>query len=179
MQIFKLPYNCAHFTLARSCSKSFKLGFSSIWTEKFQMYKLDLEKAEEPEIKYQHLLDHRKSKPIPAKHQSLLHWLHESLWLCGSQQTRKFWKRWEYQATIPASWQICMQVKKQELELDVKQWTGSKLGKEYLSAAYCHPAYLTSMQNTSCEMPNWMNHKLESRLPGDISTTLNMQIIPL
>ena len=72
-----------------------------------------------------------------------------------------------------------MQVKKQELELDVKQWTGSKLGKEYLSAAYCHPAYLTSMQNTSCEMPNWMNHKLESRLPGDISTTLNMQIIPL
>ena len=115
------------------------------------MYKLDLEKAEEPEIKYQHLLDHRKSKPIPAKHQSLLHWLHESLWLCGSQQTRKFWKRWEYQATIPASWQICMQVKKQELELDVKQWTGSKLGKEYLSAAYCHPAYLTSMQNKQRE----------------------------
>ena len=72
-----------------------------------------------------------------------------------------------------------MQVKKQELEPDVKQWTGSKLGKEYLKAAYCHPAYLTYMQDTSCEMPNWMNHKLESRLPGDISTTLNMQIIPL
>ena len=72
-----------------------------------------------------------------------------------------------------------MQVKKQELEPDVKQWTGSKLGKEYLKAAYCHPAYLTYMQDTSCEMPNWMNHKLESRLLGDISTTLNMQIIPL
>ena len=69
-----------------------------------------------------------------------------------------------------------MQVKKQELEPDVKQWTGSKLGKEYLKAAYCHPAYLTYMQDTSCEMPNWMNHKLESRLLGDISTTSDMQI---
>ena len=52
-----------------------------------------------------------------------------------------------------------MQVKKQQLESDTKQWTGSKLGKEYVKAVYCHPAYLTSMQNTSCEMPDWTNHK--------------------
>ena len=51
-----------------------------------------------------------------------------------------------------------MQVKKQQLELNMEQWTGSKLGKEYLKAVYCHPAYLTSMQSTSCEMPGWMNH---------------------
>ena len=69
-----------------------------------------------------------------------------------------------------------MQVKKQQLESDTKQWTGSKLGKEYVKAVYCHPAYLTSMQNTSCEMPDWMNHKLESRLLGEISTTSDMQM---
>ena len=65
-----------------------------------------------------------------------------------------------------------MQVKKQQLELDMKQQTGSKLGREYIKAVYCHPAYLTHMQSTSCEMPGWMKHKLESRLPGEISTKL-------
>ena len=65
----------------------------------------------------------------------------------------KFWKRWEYQTTWPASWDICMQVKKQQLELDMEQQTGSKLEKEHLKAVYCHPAYLTCMQNTSCEVP--------------------------
>ena len=72
-----------------------------------------------------------------------------------------------------------MQDKKQQLELDMEQWTGSKLGKEYIKAVYCHPAYLTCMQNTSCEMPGWMTHKLESRLPGEISTTSDMQMKPL
>ena len=56
-------------------------------------------------------------------------------------------------------------------ELDVKEWTGSKLEKEYVKAVYCHPAYLTYMQNTLCEMPGWMKHKLESRLLGEISIT--------
>ena len=72
-----------------------------------------------------------------------------------------------------------MQVKKQWLELDMEQQTGSKLGKEYDKAVYCDPAYLTSMQSTSWEMPGWMNHKLESRLPGEMSTTSDMQMIPL
>ena len=62
-----------------------------------------------------------------------------------------------------------MQVKKQQLELDMEQQTGSKLGKKYDNAVYCHPAYLTCMQSISCEMPDWMKHKLESRLPGEIS----------
>ena len=65
----------------------------------------------------------------------------------------KFLKRWEYQTTWPASWEICMQVKKQQLEVDMEQETGSKSGKEYVKAVYCHLAYLTYMQSTSCEMP--------------------------
>ena len=71
-----------------------------------------------------------------------------------------------------------MQVKKQQLEPDMEQWTGSKLRKEYVKAVYCDLAYLTYMQNTPCEMPDWMNHKLESRLQGEISITSDMQIIP-
>ena len=71
-----------------------------------------------------------------------------------------------------------MQVKKQQLELDMEQRTGSKLGKEYIRAVYCHPAYLTYMQSTSCEMPAWMKHKLESRLRGSISVTSDAQMTP-
>ena len=70
-----------------------------------------------------------------------------------------------------------MQVKKQQLELDMEQQTGSKLGKEYVKE-YCHPAYLTYMQSTSCKMPGWMKPKLESRLPGEISIISEMQRTP-
>ena len=69
-----------------------------------------------------------------------------------------------------------MQVRKQQLELDMEQQTGSKLGKEYIKAVYCHLAYLTSMQSTSCEMPGWMKHKRESRLVGEISIPSDMQM---
>ena len=68
----------------------------------------------------------------------------------------KLSKRWEYQTTLPVSWEICMQVKKQQLELDMEQQTGFKLRKEYVKAVYRHPAYLTYMQSTSCEMPGWI-----------------------
>ena len=74
----------------------------------------------------------------------------------------------------PASWEICMQVRKQQLELDMEQQTGSKLGKEYVKAVYRHSAYLTYMQSTSWEMLGWMKHKLESRPPGEISITSDM-----
>ena len=72
-----------------------------------------------------------------------------------------------------------MQVKKQQLELDMGPWTGSKLGKKYIKTVYCHPAYLTYMQSTSCKMPALMNNKLEPGLPGEITTTSDMQMIPL
>ena len=80
---------------------------------------------------------------------------HNKLW--------KFWRRWEYQTTWPASWEICMQVRKQQCELCVEQCTGSVLGKEYVKAVYCHCAYLTYIQITSWEMLAWIKHKLESR----------------
>jgi len=71
-----------------------------------------------------------------------------------------------------------MQVKKQQLELDMEQQTDSKSGKEYIKAVYCHPAYLTYMQSTSWETLGWKKHKLESRLPGEISITSDTQMIP-
>ena len=89
----------------------------------------------------------------------------------------KFFKRWEYQTTLLSSSEICMQVKKQQLEPDMEQ-TGFKLGKEYIKTVYCHPVYLTYIQSTSCEMLGWMKHKLESRLLGEISITSDMQMIP-
>ena len=90
----------------------------------------------------------------------------------------KFWKRWEYQTTIPASWKICMQVRKQQLDLDMVKRTGSKLGKVYIKGVYCHPAYLTYMQSISGERPGRMKHKLESGLPAEILITSDTQRTP-
>ena len=90
----------------------------------------------------------------------------------------KILKQWEYQTTLPASWEICMHVKKQQLKPDMEQQTGSKSGKEYVKAVYCHCAYLTYMQSTSYEMPGWMKHKLESKLPVEISITSDLQMRP-
>ena len=84
----------------------------------------------------------------------------------------------EYQTTLPASREICMQVRKQQLEPDMEQPTTAKLGKEYVKAVYFHLAYFTYMQSTSCKMPGWMKHKLESRLLGEISITSDMQMTP-
>ena len=114
------------------------------------MFKLDLEKAEEPEIKLPTSTESSKKQESSRKTsiyallttpKTLTMWITTN---CG-----KFFKRWEYQTTWPASGEICMQVKKQQLELDVEQGTGSKLGKEYIKAVCCHPAYLTYMQKTS------------------------------
>ena len=90
----------------------------------------------------------------------------------------KFLKRWEYQTTIPVSWEICMQVKKQQLELDMEQHPGSKMEKEYVKAVYRRLAYLTYMQSTTWETLGWRKHKLESRLLGEISITSDRQMTP-
>ena len=98
---------------------------------------------------------------------------------CGNHN--KLWKilqEMAYQTTWPASCKIWMQVKKQQLELDMEQQTGSKSGKEFFKAVYCHPAYLTYMQNISCDMPGLMKIKLESRFPGEISITSDIQMTP-
>ena len=140
------------------------------------MYKLDLEKAEEPEIKlptsYEKQENFRKTSTSAAltSLKPLTTWIATN---CG-----KFLKRWEYQTTLPASCETCMQVKEQQLEPDMEQRTGSKWEKEYVKAVYCHPAYLTYMKSTSCKMLGWIKHKLESRLLGEISTISDMQMIP-
>ena len=97
---------------------------------------------------------------------------------CTLQALNEHCEYWEYQTTLPVSLKICVWVKKQQLELDMEQWTGSKLGKEYVKAVYCHPVYLRYMQSTSCEMLGWMKHKLESRLLGEITITSDTQMTP-
>ena len=133
-----------------------------MWTVNFQMFKLDLEKAEEPEIKLPTSTgSSKKHKSSSKTSTSALLTIPKPLIMCITTDCGKFFKRCKYQTTLPASWEICMQVKKQQLELDMEQQTGSKSGKEYIMAVCCHPAYLTYMQSTSCKMLGWMNHKLE------------------
>ena len=79
---------------------------------------------------------------------------------------------------LPLSWETCIHVKKQQLGPYIEQLIGSKLGKEYNKSLYCHPAFLTYIQRMSCEMLGWVNHKLKSRLLGEISITSDMQMIP-
>ena len=142
-----------------------------MWTENFQMYKLDLEKEEEPEVKSSTFTGSwRKQGNLK---------IYIYLWFINYVKVFDCVDDNKDGNTLPASWETCMQVKKQWLEPDMEQWTGSNLGKEYVKVAYCHPAYLTYMQSTSCEILGWMNHKLESRLSGEISTTSDMQMIPL
>ena len=158
-------HDCTHFT----------------WTKDFQMYKLDLEKAEEPEINCQHLLDHSKSKRIPERHLLLIHWLliHKAFDYVDNNKLWKILQESGILITLPVSCETCMQVKKQQFEPNMEQHTGSNLGKEYVKAVYCYLAYLTYIQNASWEMLGWMKLKLESRLLGEISVTSDMQMTPL
>ena len=154
-----------------------------MWTMNFQMFKLVLEKAEEPEIKLPISVGSTDIDPTKKQESSrktsisvLLTMLKPLIvWItinCG-----KF-KRWEYQTIWSASWEICMQVRKQQLELDMEQQTVSKSGKEFIKAVYCHPAYLTYIQSTSWETLGWKKLKLESTLPGEISINSDMQMTP-
>ena len=89
------------------------------------MFKLDLEKPEEPEIKLPTSVRYQKSERVLEKHLLLLYWLRQSLWLCGSHKIGKFLKRWDYKTTLPISWEIYMQDKKQQLEPGIEQQTVS------------------------------------------------------
>ena len=142
------------------------------------MFKLDLEKAEEPEIKLSTFFGSSK------KHKSS-----RETSICFTDYTKAFdyvdpnklWKILQ-EMGIPDHLTCLLRNlyadQEKQLELDMEQPTGSKSGKEYIKAVYCHPAYLTYKQSTSCEMPSWMKHKLKSILPGEISITSDMQMIP-
>ena len=103
------------------------------------MYKLDLEKAEEPEIKLPTSIGSSKKKEF-QKNNYFCFIDYTKAFDCVNYNCGKFFKRWEYQTTWSASWEVCTQIKKQQLEPDKEQWTGSKLKKEYVKAVYCHPA---------------------------------------
>ena len=144
----------------------------------FQMFKLDLEKAEEPEIKFANIHWIIKKKSSRKTSTSALLTTPNPLTVWITTNYGKFLKRLKYQTTWHASWEICIQVKKQQLECDTEQWTGYKLGKGYIKAVSCHPANLDSMQSTSRGIPGWMKHKMEARLPVEISITSDMQMAP-
>ena len=146
-----------------------------MWTEKFQMSRMDFKKAEETQMKLPTSVGSEKAREFQKNiYFCFIDYAKAFVWVttnCG-----KFLKRWEYQTALPASWEICMQAKKQQLEPDMEQWTGCRLGKEYVKAVYCHSAYFTYMQSTSCEMLGSLKHKLESRLSWEMSIASDMQI---
>ena len=126
-------------------------------------------KVEEPEIKLPTFVRSLKKQVSSRKH--LLHWLCQNLWLCRSQQTVENSSRVGLPDHLTCLLRNLYAVKKQQLELKMKQQIGSKSGKEHAKAVYCHPAYLTYMQSTSYKMLGWMKHKPQSILLGEISIT--------
>ena len=163
---------CSFHILVRLCSKSFKLAFSTKWTKNFQMYKLGLEKVEEPEIKLLIFIGSwRKQENSRKTSTSASLTTLKSLIVWITTNCEKFFKRWEYQTTLYAS---------QEATLKTRHATTDwfKIGKRLYQGSLLSPC-LTSVQNMSCKMLCWMNHKLESRFLGEISTTSDVQMIPL
>ena len=129
------------------------------------MFKLGLEKTEEPEIKSPTSAGSSKKQEGSRKMStSALLTTPKPLPMWITTNCGKFFKRWEYQIMLPVTWATCMQVKRKQLEWDMEQQTGSKLGKEYIRAIYCHPDNLTFIQTTWCKMPGQMKHKMESRI---------------
>ena len=152
-----------------------------MWAVNFQMFKLVLEKAEEPEVKLPTFVGSSKKQESSRKiSTSALFTMPKPLTVWTTRNYGKFFKRQEYRTTLPASWEICMQVRKQQFELDMEQQTGSKSGKEYIKApwwqSHCHHDSLTYVQSTSWETLGWKKHKLESRLLGEISITSDRQM---
>ena len=166
--------------LVKQCSKFSKLGFNNMWTVKFQMFKLALEKAEEPEIKLATSAGSSKKQESSRKTSISALLLCQSFWLCRSH---KLWKilqeMWKPDhLTHPLRNLYAGQEAPVRIGPGTTCWFQIRKEGKYIKAVYCHPAYLTSMQSTSWETPGWMKHKLESRLPGEISITSDMQMTP-
>ena len=138
--------NCCTVVLISYASKVMlkilQAGFNSTWTMNFQMFQLDLEKAEEPEIKLPTFAGSLKKQESSRKTSPYALWtIPKFLTVWIKTNCEEFLTRWEYQTTWPASWEICMQVKKQQLELDMEQQTSSKSRKECVKVVYSLPAY--------------------------------------
>ena len=163
--------------ITTNCGKFFKLGFSNTWSKNFQMYKLGFKEAKVSKIKLQTFFrSWRKQESSRKTSTSASLTMLKPLTMWITTNRGRFFKRWAYQTTLPVSLETGIWVKKQQLEMDLKQLTGLKLGKAYDKAVYCYCAYLTSMQRTSWEMLDWMKHKLESRFLGEVSITSDTQM---
>ena len=139
-----------------------------MWTVNFQMFKLDLQKAEESEIIMPTSIGSLKKQEFQKNiYLCFINYAKASDCVDHNKLENSERDGNTRSPDLPLEKPV-LQVKKQQLELDMEQQTGSKSGKEYAKAVYCHPAYLTYMQSTSWEMLGWMKHKLESRLPGEI-----------
>ena len=152
--MFKLLHNWAHFTCQQGNVQNSSSQASTVHELRTYICTSWIqERQKNNRSNYQHPLDHRKSKGIPEKHLLLL--------VCITTNCGQFFKRWEYQNTLPASREIYMQwLEMQRLELDMEQWTGSKPKKQYVKAVYFLLASLTSLQSTPCKMSGCMKHKL-------------------
>ena len=161
-------------TLVKWCSKFSKQGFNNMWTMNFQIFKLDLEKAEEPAIKLPTSIGSLKKQDSSRKTSTFV-WLTMSkpltVWIttnCG-----KFWKRWEYQTTWPASWETSMQVKNQQIELVLETTDWFQTGKGVRQGCILSPCLFNFYAEYIMR-----NSGLEWRLPGEISITSDMQMTP-
>ena len=140
--------------LVRLYSKSFQLGFSSMKQRISRCTCCLYKRQRKQRSNCQHIGSQRKQKNSIKTSTSALLTMPKPLTMWITTNCGKFFKRWEYQTTLPASWKICIQVKKQQVETDMEKQTGSKLGKKYAKAVYCNPAYLAYMHSTSGDMPN-------------------------
>ena len=155
------------------------MGFSITWTENFQMFKLGLEKTRgtRDQIANIHWIN-RKQGNSRKTSTSVSLTMPKPLTLWITTNCGKLLKRWEYQTILPVSWEACMWVKKQQLEPCMEQVIGSGLRKEYTGMPSVTLFILTYMLSKSWAVPSWMSYKLESRLPGEISTATEVQMIP-
>ena len=138
-RMFKLPHNCTHLPRLQSNAQNSASQVSTVREPgTSQIFKLDLEKAGEPKIKLPTSAGSLKKQESSRKTSTSALLTTQKPLIVDHNKPWKFLKRWEYQTTLPASFKTCMHIKKQQLEPDMKQWTGSKLGKDYVKAVYCH-----------------------------------------
>ena len=165
-RMFKLPHNCTHLTHQQSNAQILQARLQQYVNQNFQAGFRKSRGTSDQTVNIHQII--RKAREFQ-----------KNIYFCFIDYAKAFdcmdhnklWKSLQEMGIpdrLPCFLRYVVQVKKQQLELDMEQQTGSKLGKEYVKAVYCHPAYLTYIQSTSCEMLGWMKHKLESRLLGEI-----------
>ena len=166
--MFKLLYNnCTHFTFYQGNAQNSSSQVSAVYEPRTSKRASWIQKRQKNKrSNCQYLLDHRERYEILENH---LIYFTDYAKAFNCVDHNKLWKILKDMG-IPSQFTCLMRILfagQEVIQPDIEQWTDSKLGKEYNKAVYCHPSYLTYMQSTSCEIPGWMTHKLESRLPGE------------